>query len=106
MSGREPTNAERADWAREAVNTFAIDTYCGRTFDRLVVEQPDAGGDAYTAIQDLMTNLMHLARRQGWDPEKITAAAALIFNDEEAEEAEEADAFAANGALYVVEREG
>lgn len=84
----EPTNEDRAAWAENAVNTFSVETYFGRTFTATVVEQPDPGDDAYTMIQDLMSNLLHLARRQGWDAKAMNDAALLVFCEEVDEEAE------------------
>lgn len=86
-----PTNEDRADWAEVAANTFAEATYGGRTFTEMAAEQPDVGDDAYTALQDLITDVLHLARRHGWDPAEMTRSAVANFDEEEAEEAEEAE---------------
>ncbi len=84
-----PTNATRADWAENAVDTFAEETYGGRTFTEMVAEQPEAGDDAYTAIQDLITDVLHLARRHGWEPAEMVRRAVSNFEDEEAEEGDD-----------------
>ncbi|WP_375292138.1 hypothetical protein [Sphingomonas melonis] len=83
----EPTNADRADWAESALDTFGQDTYCGRLFtDEVAGKAGNTDSDAYTMVQDLMTNLMHVARRYGWDAAEMTRKAAAMFEDELAEE--------------------
>ena len=78
-------NLERAAWAEDAVNVFAEATYHGRTFTKTVIEQPNVGEDAYTMIQDLVSNCMHLARKHDWDPADLINRAKFIFEDEEAD---------------------
>lgn len=90
----DPTNEDRANWAESALDTFGIETYGGRTFAPTVKEQPNEGDDAYTMIQDLISNLLHLAKRHGWDPAEINRRAVAIFDDEVAE----AEEIAAEGA--------
>lgn len=85
----EPANALRAEWAENAVNTFGIETYCGRTFTATVVEQPGEGDDAYTMIQDLIADALHLARRHGWDADEMLRKARANFEEECAEEDQE-----------------
>lgn len=85
----EPSNADRAAWAENAVNTFGEETYMGRTFTATVIEQPDEGDDAYTMIQDLICDLMHLAAKHGWDAKKVVESAISHFEYEVAEENEE-----------------
>lgn len=75
-------NSMRADWAEHAVNTFSIETYCGRTFTDEVKEQPDEGDDAYTMIQDLISNLLHLAVRHKWDADEMLRKAKDTFDYE------------------------
>ena len=84
----EPNNADRANWAEIAVNAFGEETYCGRTFTATVVQQPTDQGDAYTMAQDLVSDIMHLARRHGWDPVKMLENARWHFECEEEEERE------------------
>lgn len=84
----DPTNADRAAWAENAVNTFGIETYCGRTFTATVVQQPGEGDDAYTMIQDLICNALHLAKRHGWDADEMLRKARANFEEECAEEEE------------------
>jgi hypothetical protein len=75
-------NAERAGWAENAVNTFARETYGRRTFTRTVIEQPGDGGDAYTMVQDLIGDLLHLAVRHDWDPTEMLGRAQRNFEHE------------------------
>jgi hypothetical protein len=49
-----PTNAERSEWARTAVNAFAVET---RTKDEPLDEQ----------VSDLLADLMHLCDAEGLD---------------------------------------
>lgn len=88
MMHSEPNNADRAGWARNAADTFAMETYGGRSFERIVAEQPTDKGDAYCIVQDLVADLMHLARRHGWNPIKIIENARWHFECEEEEERE------------------
>lgn len=81
-----PTNADRARWAENALNVFGVETFAGNNFTDTVVEQPDTGGDAYTMVQDLITDLLHLARRHGWDPAVIMVKAQDAFDEECADE--------------------
>ena len=53
----ETTNRARAQWARAAVDEFTRRTYGGRTLAELPEE------DQLTAVQDLLTDLMHLVDR-------------------------------------------
>lgn len=87
----EPTNEDRANWAENALDTFGIETYGGRTFAPTVKEQPNEGDDAYTMIQDLISNLLHLAVRHGWDAAEISRRAIAVFEDEVAEAKEMAE---------------
>lgn len=75
-------NLVRAEWAANAVDTFGRETYCGRTFTNTVVEQPNEGDDAYTMVQDLIGDLLHLAVRHGWDDEEILRRAKVAYDHE------------------------
>jgi hypothetical protein len=77
-----PENEPRADWAENAVNTFGVETYAGRTFTQTVKEQPEEGDDAYTMIQDLIGDMLHLAVRHRWDPDEILERAKSNFDHE------------------------
>lgn len=85
-----PTNEDRAEWAREALNVFSARTFGGETFDSLM-EGWDTPAEALTgdgpdALRDLLTNLLHLAREIGMDPVAAHQSALRTFEDEEAEE--------------------
>jgi len=72
----EPTNAQRAEWARLALDAFCLRTYGGRSFADL--EELMHGvpfGDDYTAVQDLLTDLMHVADQHGWNFAQMVATA-------------------------------
>ena len=87
----EPTNSDRADWAESALDTFGQDTYCGRLFtDEVAGSAGVVDSDAYTMVQDLMSNLMHVARRYDWDAAEMVRRATSMFDQEVAEEGEAA----------------
>lgn len=71
----EPDNEQRAGWAQTAVDAF----------------QAVCRTDDDSALGDLMANLLHLARAQGLDPERVIDTARMHFEAEEAEEAQEAE---------------
>ena len=78
----EPTNSQRAQWAKAALTVFTAETYSGDHPDTMDPE------DLETAISDLICNLMHFARlHAGMDAAKIHAHALRIFEHEVAEEA-------------------
>jgi len=77
---QEPTNADRAEWALEALAVFTRRTYGGDdpgSMDR---------GDLETAVYDLIADLLHYADRQGFDTDAVLAAAVLHFKAEKREE--------------------
>lgn len=86
----EPTNADRAEWAREALNVFAATTFSGTTFDEMMADWPTPEealtGDGPDALGDLVCNLLHLAREVGLDPERVMLNAMQTFRDEEQDE--------------------
>ena len=51
----EPTNSERAQWAKNALAVFTAETYSGNHPDMMHTEDFDS------AIGDLMCDLLHLA---------------------------------------------
>ena len=65
----EPDNNSRAYWALKALHEFMRQTGAERDY----------------AIQDLMTDLMHLVRADGDDPEDVVRRAAYNFKSEEYE---------------------
>lgn len=91
MNNFDPNNDDRAAWAENAVNVFAEETYCGRTFTATVKEQPDTGDDAYTMCQDLISDILHLARKHGWEADRMIRNAVGAFEEEVAEEDEPAE---------------
>lgn len=67
------TNADRANWALDAVTRFVADT----------------GADtAVEAITDLISDLLHLARGRGLDVEVIVRNAAGMMHSEMKEDSE------------------
>ncbi len=78
----EPTNADRAEWAKHALATFTARTYGG--------DHPDTmdRGDLETAIYDLIADLLHYASRKGFDTDEILRSATFHFEAELAEEAQ------------------
>ncbi len=79
-------NEDRADWAENALDTFTQETYHGRTFAGMCPEHPDSEvmSDAYTAVQDLIGDLLHVAVRYGWNPDEILNNAKRGFEYENA----------------------
>lgn len=78
----EPTNHDRAEWAKEALAVFTCRTYSG--------DHPDTmhRGDLETAVSDLIADLLHFAAGQGFDTSAVLAAATLHFEAELREEAQ------------------
>lgn len=76
----EPTNADRAEWAKQALATFTARTYSG--------DHPDSmdRGDLETAIYDLIADLLHFAARQGFDVREMLFRAHGLYEAESAEE--------------------
>ncbi len=78
----EPTNLQRAEWAKAALTVFTAETYGG--------DHPDTmdSGDLETAISDLICDLLHFARSHPrMDAAEIHAHALRMFEQEIAEEA-------------------
>lgn len=84
MPALHERNEARATWAESALENFTYETYGGRSFAALVREQPDEGDDAYTAVQDLIGDLLHVAVRYGWDPDELVRRAVAGFDHENA----------------------
>jgi hypothetical protein len=76
----EPTNAQRAEWARNALAVFTAETYSS--------DHPDTmhPGDMESAIGDLICDLLHLAARKGMDAPAIHQHARGMFEQELAED--------------------
>ncbi len=78
----EPTNADRAQWAHEALAVFTARTFSG--------DHPDtmARDDLECAISDLICDLLHFALQQGFDTGSIVQRACGHFGCELWEEAQ------------------
>jgi hypothetical protein len=63
----DPTNEHRAEWGLHALNEFL----------RVCPTDRDC------AITDLICDLLHLARREGQDPDGVLGGAVLHFEAEE-----------------------
>ena len=77
----DPTNTDRAAWAKDALAVFTARTFSG--------DHPDtmARDDLETAVSDLITDLLHYARQQGFDAGGILQNACGHFGFELLEEA-------------------
>lgn len=73
----EPTNADRAAWAKDALAVFAAATFSGRHPDRM------ERGDLECAVADLL----HFAVRQGFDAGSVMNWACGHFGREVLDEA-------------------
>lgn len=73
---QEPTNADRAAWAKQALAVFTGLTYGG--------EHPDTmdGDDRRFAVTDLIADLFHYAHQQGYDVGSIVYGACGHFGAE------------------------
>jgi hypothetical protein len=77
----EPTNVQRAQWARKALAVFTAETYSGDHPDTMHPE------DLETAIGDLICDLLHVARyHPRMDALAIDSHALNMFEQELAEE--------------------
>ena len=77
----EPTNADRAQWAQDALAVFTARTFSG--------DHPDSmdRGDLECAIGDLICDLLHYALQQGFDTGILIRTACGHFGLELWEEA-------------------
>jgi hypothetical protein len=77
----DPTNADRAAWAKDALAVFTAATFSG--------DHPDHmhRGDLECAVGDLIIDLLHYALRQGFDAGAILQHACGNFGAELFEEA-------------------
>lgn len=79
----EPTNRQRAEWARVGVDAFARETYCGRSFtEEHTPGEDDSASDAYTMLQDLITDILHLADQCGWPASDLLRRADDMYRQE------------------------
>ena len=72
-------NERRADWAENALDTFAKETYGGRRFADLIASDPPEHGDDFTCVQDLIGDLLHVAARKGWNTAELLRRAEANF---------------------------
>jgi len=72
----EPTNADRAAWARNALAVFTAETFGGDHPDRM---QRD---DLESAVGDLIADLLHYALQQRFDAGSIMQSACGHFGCE------------------------
>ncbi len=72
----EPTNRDRARWARNALAGFTAETFSG--------DDPDTmdRDDLECAIGDLICDLLHFAGQQGFDPQVILEQGNAHFKTE------------------------
>ena len=79
----EPTNADRAQWAKDALAVFTARTFSG--------DHPDTmdRDDLECAIGDLICNLLQYAHRQDFDTGVIIQSACGHFGFELWEEAQQ-----------------
>jgi len=75
-------NQDRIDWAKNALDTFTIETYGGRPYSTLEAQCADCEegmGDDYTAVQDLIGDLLHVAHERGWNTAELIRRAEANF---------------------------
>jgi hypothetical protein len=77
----EPTNADRAAWAKDALAVFTAATFSGDHPDRM------HRGDLECATGDLIADLLHYALQQGFDIGAILQNACGNFGSELLDEA-------------------
>ena len=71
-----PTNAERAAWAHNALATFTAQAFGGEHPDAMNVDDLEA------AVTDLICDLLHLAERSGFDPQRVVERANSHYRTE------------------------
>lgn len=76
-----PTNADRAAWAKEALAVFTARTFSGDHPDSMDV------GDLHCAICDLIADLLHYAAEREFDTGHMLYLATSHFDAEQREEA-------------------
>jgi hypothetical protein len=77
----EPTNADRAEWAGEALAAFTVRTFGGNHPDTMERD------DLECSISDLICDLMHFAQQRKFDVGSIVQQACGHFGFELLEEA-------------------
>lgn len=86
----EPTNAQRADWARDALDVFGRAVFHQSADEMIATGRGDRDGDLACAISDLICDLMHLADQHGLDAYNVYGAALTNYEAEVEEAAEDA----------------
>ena len=76
----EPTNANRENWAKQALAIFTAETFGGDHPDTMPVE------DLQNALTDLLSDLLHLAHTHELDVDDLVERAGDHFRHELAEE--------------------
>lgn len=77
-----PTNKDRAAWAETALEAFMSQVYIGPEKSLARLHQ----GDHRDMIGDLITDLLHYATEQGFDPQEILAGAQSLYEQERLED--------------------
>jgi len=72
----EPTNQVRARWAKNALAEFTRETFDGNHPDGMHRD------DLECAIGDLICDLLHLAKQNGFDPQRILEQGNAHFKTE------------------------
>lgn len=76
----EVTNKMRSEWAEKALSVFTNDTFSGRTAEQLHTD------DREDAVIDLICDLLHYAKEQGFSCDHIVRRSVALFNEEAQEE--------------------
>ena len=77
-------NARRIKLAEKAVSTY-VQAADGDDWPTLRLDMAgcaEGSGDDYCAVQDLITNLMHLADKCGWNANELARRAVANFEHE------------------------
>ena len=78
----EVDNSTRSDWAEKALAAFTMAVFNNRMPSDLAEE------DRQDAVQDLISNLLHYAKQEGFDVDGILFSAENNFKEECEEENE------------------
>ncbi len=70
------TNEMRSAWAEHALNVFTEETLYGRSPEQLHPE------DREDAVSDLICNLLHYARKQGFNSYDVARRSLATFSGE------------------------
>lgn len=88
----EPSNSQRAEWTREALDAFAVEVFSDRTFTGMI-EEDGLRGDGPSVIQDLITDVLHMAMKIGFtqDEAREIGEKAIRMFDEEVDQEQNAE---------------